>query len=166
MQNEKFTNIQGSNYSVSNIGNIKNNKSKQILKSGDNGKGYLFCFLWKYNKSKRFYVHRLVAQTFIPNPDNKPCVNHIDGNKENNNVNNLEWCTHSENMKHAYKINLRENLMKYGENSIRHKLTENEVLIIHGLYLGGISSIKIGQIFDMHNSSILSIINGRNWNIF
>lgn len=56
------------------------------------------------NKGKRFQIHRLVAQAFIPNPLNKPCVNHIDGNGLNNNVYNLEWVTYSENEKHSYDI--------------------------------------------------------------
>ena len=71
-------------------------------------KGYLVAHLSKDNKAKNILVHRLVAESFIPNPNKYPCVNHIDGNKQNNNINNLEWCTHSENDLHAYKIGLRK----------------------------------------------------------
>lgn len=62
--------------------------------------------LWKDNKRAVKMIHRLVAEHFIPNPDGKPQVNHIDGNRANNTVENLEWCTNSENMHHAYKTGL------------------------------------------------------------
>jgi hypothetical protein len=68
---------------------------------------YMTVDLWKNNKGKKFYVHRIVATAFIPNPENKPEVNHIDGNRQNNNVNNLEWCTRLENIQHAIKTGLR-----------------------------------------------------------
>lgn len=75
--------------------------------------GYLHCEL-SYNKERyKKRVHRLVAEMFIDNPSNKPYVNHIDGNKMNNNVNNLEWVTNSENVKHAYKNNLIKNYKGY-----------------------------------------------------
>ena len=68
-------------------------------------------------KDKTYYIHRLVAQTFIPNPKNYPCVNHKDGNKLNNNVNNLEWCTYSYNNKEAYRLGLK----KPSTKSSKHK---------------------------------------------
>ena len=68
--------------------------------------GYVYIFLMKDNKSKNFRLHRLVAEAFIPNPENKLQVNHKDGNKLNNNVNNLEWCTHRQNINHAKENNL------------------------------------------------------------
>lgn len=67
--------------------------------------GYLRVCLSDANHKKHIlFIHRLVAQAFIPNPENKPCVNHIDGNKENNCISNLEWCSYSENNVHAYRV--------------------------------------------------------------
>ena len=68
------------------------------VKVARDGGGYKFAVLYKNGKGHGYKIHRLVASAFIPNPDNKPCVDHIDGNKENNNVTNLRWCTHKENM--------------------------------------------------------------------
>ena len=98
----------------------KNIKNKTvILKGGKFPNGYLFVSLTvSKGKYKNFLVHRLVAEAFIPNPDNKSDVNHIDGNKSNNNVENLEWCTRSENLAHALKIGLIDNQCK-----IRRKVT-------------------------------------------
>lgn len=66
----------------------------KILTPCNNGKGYLHIYLIKDGKSKKFYVHRLVADAFLENPNNYPCVNHKDENRSNNDVSNLEWCTH------------------------------------------------------------------------
>lgn len=70
--------------------------------------GYREVLLSENGKTKNYFVHRLVAQAFIPNPDNLPCVNHRDGNKLNNSVDNLEWCTHRENTKHSFRIGLQK----------------------------------------------------------
>lgn len=93
-------------YQISNLGNVMRNK-KQLKKIVDKN-GYVFVRLYKNGKQKHFSVHRLVAVAFIPNPQNLPEVNHIDANKENNFVNNLEWCTHTENMVHAKIMKLQK----------------------------------------------------------
>lgn len=93
------------NYSVSENGIIRNDNTNKIL-SQRIQQGYCHVGLTINGKAKSCRVHRLVAQAFIPNPENKPYVNHIDGIRSNNNVENLEWCTPKENTQHAVKTGL------------------------------------------------------------
>lgn len=80
-------------YQVSNLGNVKNCLNGRILKSSNDKDGYKQINLRKNGVYKTYKVHRLIAQSFIPNPNNLPQVNHKDEDKANNNVDNLEWCT-------------------------------------------------------------------------
>lgn len=91
-------------YYISIDGKIYSSKLKRLLKLGDNPRGYKQIKLYKGKGYDFFLVHRLVAMTYIPNLENKPQVNHKDGNKINNNINNLEWCTNAENMYHCYHL--------------------------------------------------------------
>lgn len=106
---EKWKNIENfDNYQVSNLGNVRNlnfNKTGKVklLKQKTDKDGYSEIILCKNSKYKTFKVHRLVAINFVDNNDDKPQVNHINGNKSDNNVNNLEWVTASENLKHKHR---------------------------------------------------------------
>ena len=108
---EKWTTIQeASNYEVSTYGNIRNKTTQKILKGRLTKSGYLQVSL-KIDETNKFsnrYIHRLVAIYWIDNPEDKREVNHKDGNKENNNINNLEWVTSSENQKHRHSIGINK----------------------------------------------------------
>lgn len=99
-------------YSVDILGNVRRIDTNNILSPYKTEQGYMVVGLSLDGDCKLYKVHRLVAQAFIPNPQNKKCINHIDGNKENNCVWNLEWCTHKENNIHAGDTGLVTNAMK------------------------------------------------------
>ena len=138
IQDEVWKDIEGYEglYQVSNFGNIKslprirhNGKGtyiqkEKLLKQTFTSTGYKKVELCKDGKRKGFKVHRLVAIAFIPNPDNKPEVNHIDGNKINNNIDNLEWVTSSENTIHAYETGLNPNKKELDEKEIIYMYCE------------------------------------------
>ena len=105
-------------YEISNFGVIRKVKTKRPLKVFYRTNGYYTTSLCKDYKVTMVYLHRLIAETFIPNPDNLPCVNHIDGNKTNNDLNNLEWCSLLDNIRHAYKNSLMENNRKVAQYDI------------------------------------------------
>lgn len=94
-------------YDVSDTGLVFSHKTNRLLDCGLTTHGYRRVVLTTGHKSSFKHVHRLVAEAFIPNPDNLPQVNHKDGNRLNNRADNLEWCTHSENIQHAYDTGLK-----------------------------------------------------------
>ena len=129
-----------------------------------NNKGYLYCSL--LNKTK--LVHRLIALTWIPNPDNKPQVNHIDGNKTNNKVENLEWVTGLENMQHATMTGLRDTekmkLNGNGEKNSQAVLTLDNVKEMRKIYSDTLlqAKISIAKTFDIPVTLVNEVILGTN----
>lgn len=106
-------------YTVSSIGEVKTAKTGRILKPVIDARGYERVCLFKTNRDKRYKVHRLVATAFIPNPDGKPQVNHKDGDKRNNCVENLEWVTNDENMRHSRENGLHDGHQRFCDSRKR-----------------------------------------------
>ena len=140
---EEWKDIEGYNgfYQVSNFGQVKSTggqcgtvKRKEKLRSlSFTHDGYLKVRLIYRGKDQTVRVHRLVAETFIPNPDNKATVNHIDGNKQNNSVVNLEWVNRNEQMLHAYNSGLKTSII--GSFNTNSKLTDEQVREIRKSYV-------------------------------
>lgn len=125
-------------------------ENEMILKSGIGSGGYKLVILRKDNRSFTKRIHRLVAEAFISNQENKPCVNHIDGNKLNNNVNNLEWCTYSYNNQDAYDNNLKGR----GEKHYISKLKKDDIPFIRKSKL---SSKALGNMFKVSPATIYDV---------
>lgn len=180
IENEVWKKIHNSNgYFISNLGRVKRHKyykttnehveyllvptkrGKKI--NSPNSSSYYCVGIWyNDNKYKRESIHRLIAIAFIPNPENKCCVNHIDGNTYNNSIDNLEWVTNEENLKHRFSVLKKYNNVK-GDLSHFSKLKEEQVRFIPKLLEKGFNKRQIAQILATSESTILEITNGRSW---
>jgi len=147
-------------YLVSNLGRVASAIGKKILKHSITGDGYPCISLSHKGKTWTRTVHRLVAKAFIENPDDKAEVNHRDGVKTNNSVDNLEWLTHDENMEHA----TRSGLIACGENGGGARLTESQAQDILDNYDSwGISRRDAGRRFGVHHATIDKILWRNTW---
>lgn len=140
-------------YSVSSTGIVRNDKTGKILKTNFS-KGYERLNLSYHGKFKQYFVHRLVAMAFIPNPDNKPEVNHINGVKSCNHIFNLEWVDRSENQQHAIQYGLRNN-----KKINRKKLTYDQVVNICKLLEENVcNQMEIARIIGCSRQVVGSIL--------
>lgn len=115
-------------------------------------------------KKRTVYIHRLLAMLFVPNPDNKPYVNHIDGRKDNNEISNLEWCTHKENMRHAFMTGLATYPdVGPGERSPSSKLRNEDVIEIKKRIAMGEGNKSIARDFGVSPGTIGFIKTGETW---
>lgn len=177
--NEVFKDILGYEglYQISNLGTVKsvgrygNNQyseywmDERILKHsivGTRNSGYCAVNLRKDGKSKQKYVHRLVAIAFVDNYRlSAKYVNHTDGDSKNNRFDNLEWCTHSENIQHAYDNGLIKK--SCGSNVSNSKLKESDIPIIRNMLTDKIPILKIAKQFNVSRNVIYQIKDGRTW---
>lgn len=133
-------------YEISNTGSVKSLYKNKFLKQRISTNGYWVVDLTKDHRASVKRVHRLVALTFIPAVAGKPFVNHIDGNRLNNNISNLEWCTQSENVSHAYRIGL---------NKRKINIDESSILELYNTH----SAAEIARIYGVSNTAIISRLN-------
>lgn len=165
-------------YQISNLGRVRSLPRKIIYSNGKiihyhgglistkerkKDKYWTTC-LCKNQIEQTMYIHRLVALHFIPNPKNKPEVNHKDGDKSNNKVTNLEWATESENNKHAHEIGLNSSLK--GADSKFAKLTWENVFEIRRMWeSGGYTQTEIADIYNVGGPNICNIVNFKTWKV-
>lgn len=133
-----------------------------LLKQKINTYGYFCIALCKNGKMKHYILSNLIGKHFIPNPDNKFAINHKDGNKLNNNINNLEWLSVSENLKHAHRTGLIDNK---GSKNPNHKLTEADILQIRKLFPPAFdyTQVDIARIYNVNKGQISCIIKRKTW---
>ncbi len=153
-------------YEVSNFGMVRSldrisSNGKRVkakhLKLCAKSDGYIVVGLYKNGRQKTSYVHKLVADAFIPRVGNKTEINHIDGNKKNNRVSNIEWSSRSENIKHAYETGLKK--PNYA------KLNEVLVMEIKAMINEGKTNVKISEIYNVSESTISNIKKRKNMEI-
>ena len=154
-------------YEVSNTGNVKSKERTVVKKNGNLQlvkervlkrickNGYFFIALCKDGICTHYPIHRLVAEAFVENPLEKPCVNHIDGDKNNCCADNLEWVTHKENITHAIESGL------FNPVESRSQYSDDEVSKVFNLHKKGLTQKQISKETGISRSHVCNILNGR-----
>lgn len=147
-------------FEVSDKGEVRNRETGKLLKQFTNKKGYKVIATkigGRKGKNVCYRVHRMVAETYLDNQENFPVVNHLDGDKTNNSVDNLEWCSHSRNLKHSYDTKLREPTCQKDVQT----LTEDQVQRLLSEFKLGCKRYgarAFGREFGLDKSSILKLV--------
>ena len=153
-------------YEVSDLGQVRNARTMLLLSVHERSKGRKYSSmsvgLFKNGKQRQVSMHRIIAFAFIENEDNKPFINHKDGNPRNNQLGNLEWCTAKENSQHASRSGLLRPMR--GEDCGTSKLKERDVLRIKEMYkTKKYRQWELGKMFGVGQDQISRVISGDNW---
>ena len=151
-------------FEVSNLGNFRNKRNKRVLKQTYSHNGYPQIptkIGGRKGKYKTFKVHREVAKAFLENPNNLPCVNHKDGVKTNNSLDNLEWVTHSENSIHAYQMGLTKVPINHSKLTDAQKEFVKQNYIPYNKEFG---ASALGRIFCVDKQTILRTVHNIQFN--
>lgn len=143
-------------------GNYELELKGKIFKGRDNKRGYLLVSLCKDNNTLNSYIHRLVATLYVSNPYNKKEVNHIDGNKLNNHYLNLEWCTRSDNLKHAYDNGLKQGYWKGKKGNVTNNKPISKYSLNNIYICGYLSATEACRKTGIARTSITSCATGNN----
>jgi len=169
MLHEKWKDVNGFEgfYRISNLGNVLSLHTYNGLKPHNRKapinkkRGYRYIVLNARAKKANVSLHRLLAKHFVPNPNNYPCVNHVDGNKLNNSIDNLQWCTYKQNAMHAERTGLMNHLK--GELCPASKLKKSQVIKILRMRKSGYMYGYIAKKLNIKLPTVASIITRRNW---
>lgn len=176
MENWKTVKGYAEHYQVSNLGRVKSlpreyrwgygalrKQGEKILRPGTNSAGYASVNLVVNGISKNVVVHRLVAKAFLSNPDNKREVNHKNGNKTDNRLENLEWCTREENQQHAYATDLHKNTRAICAESCKRRFSKpvNQLSITGEIINSFPSENEAARVTGIHQANINRCINGQ-----
>ena len=157
-----FKNIPGfEDYSISKCGLVKSNRRGRLLVQVTRKDGYKELGLRKDKKKYVMLVHRLVAMTYIPNPLRKPCVNHLDSDRGNNNLSNLEWCTYKENLEHASSKGRL--IGKRGEDSSSSVMDNSTCHEICKRMEEGATLTELSKCYGINLKTLSNIKNGHRW---
>ena len=150
-----WTKIESTKYEANAFGQVRRIGKQKTLSPCVTKNGYLTVTL----SGAQYYVHRIIATMFVPNPDNKPQVNHKDGNKKNNAADNLKWTTCKENIEHAYQTGLS----KVGENRHLTKLKNADIAAIRQMLLEKKTQKAIAATYGVTQQCIGAIAKGKTW---